>query len=1163
MSNAVAPAQAEHFRPLRVFLIGWAGSPGMMVQGIIRGLHAQELQLEITHMPAPPTEAAAIAGADIIFLQGFANPSEFLPLRELLASLPDHPQVLACGVPCAPELLELATAPSPGIAARLRAALSSLDPAALRHAILVAAHGVDSQRPDPGALQASQPAGRFKLGTEESDPAQPTADIGLMLSPFQVSNKDLAVAQAVAHALQNHGLRPVAWAGDPTTVAKGKMPAPKVAAWVNLSGFTLAGTHANPRVPEGVEYLGNQRTPLFTPAILQRTTAAEWAQMPGLTPGQLSMNIAVPEFEGALFPWVVALRGPAGLEPYKPGIKLLAQRVARTIHLQQTPVAQRKISITLFGHDSDGTIGTAANLDVFESLWRFLAELAATGYSVAVPDSPQALIDALLGAGNTQRAQCSVADRWPVADYIAALNSAVADFPDDAIADQIRRIDPLWGRVPGAVDTDGRHMEIRGAYFGNVFVGIQPDFGDYADPLNVLMAPEAAPSHSFAAYYAWLSQKFAHDAMLHWGTHGAQEFMPGRATGMVADDWPQLLTGGVPHFYLYAMSNPAEGTIAKRRSAAGLVSYLTPQLVEAGLYGALAAVGEECQRLLTGELIDAAACAELVELVADANLEEFPVPDSTAPDAAWGSWVAEVSKAVEAVRATPVPEGLHIVGQAIAPEDTHDMLQLALSYPAGEHAPLTESWDPAEQEALLEVVCRGGELQELPANLVQREETIAWYRHLRHIWGNVTNNGEVAGLLTALDGLYVPPVAGGEPASHPDALPTGRNIHGEDPAVLPTATAVRRGAATAEALLEAEVAAQGSYPESIAMVIWGLDNMKTRGEGIAQAFRLIGAEPQVDSRGRVSQYRIIPLEELGRPRIDVVLTLSGVGRDLLSGPVQLLDDAIREVASLDEPANQNFLRLHAQANAAQGIAAEDAITRVFAMAPGNYGTGVNKMVQAGTWEDPQELAEVYLHRMSFAWGKNASGKPAPDALRAALTPVRTTFQNVDSTEISLAGVDHYFEFLGGVSAVVESLTGEKPQARVSQAWQHETNVSTLEDAMRLESRSRLLNPKWYEAQLAHGYQGVAMVRTRFENTFGMQATTQAVDNWVFDEAAQTFILDDALRERMMEENPAAVFSMTQRLLEAAERGLWDADPDMLEDLEDLADDIDAHLEGMA
>lgn len=1125
----------------------------MMLQGIIRGLVTQSLSLEITHLPQPPKDAADLA-TDILFLQGFANPSEYLPLRDLITTLDPQPTIIACGVPCGPELLELATAPSPGIAARLRTALASLNPAALRHAILVAASAVDPARLDPGALVETQPHGIIQLEGIQANLPEQRGRVGLMLSPFQVSNKDMDVAHAVAHALQQHQLQSIAWAGDPTTDST----APQVDTWINLSAFTLAGTHANPRVPEGVSFLESAGTPLFTPAILQRTSAADWEDMPGLTPGQLSMNIAVPEFEGALFPWVIAFKGDSGLEPYEPGIALLAQRVARTIALAHKPAADRRVSITLFGHDSDGTIGTAANLDVFASLWHFLQELSQAGYTVAVPDSPQQLVDTLLNDASTQRSQCTVAARWPVPEYIAALNGSATTPGQDHIA----RIDPLWGRVPGAVDTDGRHMEIRGAYFGNVFVGIQPDFGDYADPLNVLMAPQAAPSHSFAAYYTWLSQVFEHDAMVHWGTHGALEFMPGRATGMVAADWPQLLTGGVPHFYLYAMSNPAEGTIAKRRSAAGLVSYLTPQLVEAGLYGALAAVGEECQRLLTSAEIDERACTELVQLCADAHLVELPAPDSSEA-AAWQQWVAEVSQTVEAIRAAPIPEGLHTVGVPIAPEKTVDILQLAISYPLGNAAPLDEQWTEAECTALVGVVARGGTVKELPQKLQERPETLGWYRHLHHIWYHTTHNAEVTGLLTALGGKYVLPVAGGEPASHPDALPTGRNIHGEDPAVLPTATAVRRGAATAEALIQAELETTGSYPESIAMVIWGLDNMKTRGEGIAQAFRLIGASPEVDGRGRVTKYTILSPKELGRPRIDVVLTLSGVGRDLLSGPMQLLDDAIREIASLDEDPSENFLLKHALANQDAGLSANYAITRIFAMAPGNYGTGVNKLVQASTWEDSAEIAEVYLQRMGFAWGKHSNGKPASEALAAALTPVRTTFQNVDSTEISLAGVDHYFEFLGGVSTVVEHLSGNKPQARVSQAWQHDTNIATLEDAMRTESRTRLLNPTWYEAQLKHGYQGVAMVRTRFENTFGMQATTQSIDDWVFDEAAQTFILDDELRERMLEENPAAVFSMTQRLLEAAERGLWDADPDMLDELEDLADDIDAQLEGMA
>ena len=380
---------------------------------------------------------------------------------------------------------------------------------------------------------------------------------------------------------------------------------------------------------------------------------------------------------------------------------------------------------------------------------------------------------------------------------------------------------------------------------------------------------------------------------------------------------------------------------------------------------------------------------------------------------------------------------------------------------------------------------------------------------------------------------------------------------------MPTPTAARRGAATADALVEQLRHEEGHYPESIAMVIWGMDNVKTNGEGIAQAFHLIGAEPLTDERGRVSRFRIIPLEELGRPRVDVVCTMSGVGRDLLAGPMELLDDAIHAIASLPEEPEDNPVRAHAMQQAEElGLDLDSAATRIYATAPGNYGTGVNKLVQSSEWDDNSDLAEVYLHRMGHAWGKHVKGKENRALLESNLSRVSATFQNVDSTEISLAGVDHYFEFLGGVSSVVETVSGSRPSAKVSHAWQHETNVESLDDAMRLESRTRLLNPAWYEAQLKHGYQGVANIRSRFENTFGMQATARVVDNWVFDRTASTFITDDDMRERLAEHNPAAVLSMTERLLEAADRGLWEADDDVLDQLEDISDSLDATVEGV-
>lgn len=1180
---------------------------------------------------------AELAAADAVFVQGPMTPEDIDALGAALdaaieeANRSGRAFVVSASAPCADPIVDRATSPRPGITARLREALRQLTPDGMCHAIRLV-RTVLAGVPDPGSLAQSRPHGIISLDDDDllracgysvraADGETPTggetsADgddrpqivhapagvrIGIAASPFQVASHDTLAVSYIAKLVEASGATAIVWAGDPTDVPDGIEPPPTVDAWMNLTGFTLAGTHANPRVDNGVEFLTNTGVPMITPVPLLRMALDRWqtSDLPGLTAGQVSMNIAIPEFESGLAPWVIGGRGIPAVEtddPDRPGdprlavermlpdpymCALVVNRTIRTVALRRLPAKQRKLSITIFGHDADGTIGTAAHLDVFRSLWNSLHHLRAEGYTVDIPETPEALVDSLFDSDAGNRSTCHVAATWPATEYNEALTSS-----------QVSRIDRLWTRTPGMIDTDGRELFIRGVRLGNVFIGVQPDFGDVADPLNVLMAPEVSPSHSFAAYYLWLEHEFSNDVMLHWGTHGALEFMPGRSTGLIRDDWPLLLTDSVPHSYLYAMSNPAEGTIAKRRSFAGLISYLTPQLIDAGLHGALAAAAEEAFRLLTSAKdgsveLNADTCSELVTLAAEADLTDCPPPNSGDADEGdagnaqhdeadgsrnpWHEWVSSVSATSERIRRTPIPEGLHTLGEPLSQDKTARILNLACTYPLATSDPLADHLTEDQITEAVDAVVHDdfARFSSLVAGAFDNdaETTTAtptsWFRHLRRLHSQLTSSKETDGLLAALSGAYVPPAPGGEPASRPESLPTGRNTHGADPATMPTPTAARRGAATADALVEQLRHEEGHYPESIAMVIWGMDNVKTNGEGIAQAFHLIGAEPLTDERGRVSRFRIIPLEELGRPRVDVVCTMSGVGRDLLAGPMELLDDAIHAIASLPEEPEDNPVRAHAMQQAEElGLDLDSAATRIYATAPGNYGTGVNKLVQSSEWDDNSDLAEVYLHRMGHAWGKHVKGKENRALLESNLSRVSATFQNVDSTEISLAGVDHYFEFLGGVSSVVETVSGSRPSAKVSHAWQHETNVESLDDAMRLESRTRLLNPAWYEAQLKHGYQGVANIRSRFENTFGMQATARVVDNWVFDRTASTFITDDDMRERLAEHNPAAVLSMTERLLEAADRGLWEADDDVLDQLEDISDSLDATVEGV-
>lgn len=428
---------------------------------------------------------------------------------------------------------------------------------------------------------------------------------------------------------------------------------------------------------------------------------------------------------------------------------------------------------------------------------------------------------------------------------------------------------------------------------------------------------------------------------------------------------------------------------------------------------------------------------------------------------------------------------------------------------------------------------------------------------------------ELEGLARALRGEYVEPGPGADIIQNPGILPTGRNTHAVNPYSVPSATAMRRAEPVARALLDRHRQEAGRYPETIAMVLWGIDNIKTEGEAVAQVLWLLGVTPRRDSMNRATDVDVIPISELCRPRADIVMTVSGIFRDLFGATMALLDNAVRRVAALDEPPDMNFVKRHVDEQILEtGCSFDEAAVRVFSNAAGNYGTNVNFLVLDSRWEDSRELGDLFVTRKCFAYGRDSQGRgvdgrEARSLLERALSRVDVTYQNIDTTEVGITDVDHYFEYLGGVSKAVEKQTGARPSIYLSDTLTPGTKVRTLEETVRLETRTKTLNPKWFEGMLQHGFSGVAEIEHHVSNTFGWSATADAVDDWVYDEVAATFVLDEQMLERLRSLNPHSTHTLVGRLLEASGRGFWSADPSVLEQLRDAFAALEDKLEGVA
>ena len=544
-----------------------------------------------------------------------------------------------------------------------------------------------------------------------------------------------------------------------------------------------------------------------------------------------------------------------------------------------------------------------------------------------------------------------------------------------------------------------------------------------------------------------------------------------------------------------------------------------------------------------------------------------------------------------------IPTGLHVFGRAAELQEKADLLRMVASFDRPEHGvialptliadalgidgydgllretPTSETRDMVDGivSDAVQRFCEGGvEIAATWLNLktgVDCEKSLPTFSMLAGIAEHLDSNSELESLMRALSGEYISPGPGADIVQNPLVLPTGRNTHAVNPYSVPSQVAFARAKFTTDALLGRYVEEHGSYPRAMALVLWGLDNIKTQGEGAAQALWLLGVRPVRDALNRATEVEVIPLEELQRPRIDVVMTVSGIFRDLFSPTMTLLDKAVRRVAVLDEPHELNYVRRNISEGMEQGVSGfDDAVTRVFSNAPGNYGTNVNFMVMDSQWETAETLGDLFVTRKCFAYSRDSQGRiiegrEARHLMDDALSRVEATYQNLDSFEVGITDVDHYFEYLGGISKAVEMRTKARPAIYVCDSLSPQTRVRSLEETVRLESRSKTLNPKWYEGMLKHGFRGVAEIENHVANTFGWSATADAVDPWIYTEISKTFLMDPIMFKRLLDLNPYSVHSLTKRLVEAHDRGYWNPDEEVVEKLRDIVVDLQVQFGG--
>jgi magnesium chelatase subunit H len=1007
---------------------------------------------------------------------------------------------------------------------------------------------------------------------------------------------------------------------------KGVAPLPIVDAVVSLTGFALVGGPAKQDHPKAIETLKKLNCPYMVALPLVFQTTEEWENSDlGLHPIQVALQVAIPELDGAIEPIILSGRdGATGKAiALQDRIEAISQRAMKWAMLRRKPKLDKKVAITVFSFPPDkGNVGTAAYLDVFGSIYEVLKALKGNGYDLPeLPESAEKLMQEVIhdATAQYQSPELNVAYRMSVAEY-------------EEFTPYSERLEENWGPPPGNLNSDGQNLLIFGKHFGNVFIGVQPTFGYEGDPMRLLFSRSASPHHGFAAYYTYLERIWGADAVLHFGTHGSLEFMPGKQMGMSIDCYPDSLIGKIPNLYYYAANNPSEATIAKRRSYAETISYLTPPAENAGLYKGLQELSELIASYQT--LKDTGRGVPIVDAIVEkcrlVNLDkDITLPPEQERGVAAGmtaedrdNLVGLVYRKLMEIESRLLPCGLHVVGKPPTAEEAIATLVnianldreedglvslsriIALScdrniddiYTNNDKGiladvELLQNITLACRDAVTALVkeqtdAEGRVSLVSKLNFFNMGKKTPWieslhaagykkvdpdlikplFEYLEFCLQQVCADNELGALLRALEGEYIIPGPGGDPIRNPDVLPTGKNMHALDPQSIPTTGAIKSAKVVVDRLLERQrTDNDGNYPETIAVVLWGTDNIKTYGESLAQVMWMVGVKPVPDALGRVNKLELLSLEELGRPRIDVVINCSGVFRDLFINQMNLLDKAVKMAAEADEPLEMNFVRKHALKQAEEmGINLRQAATRVFSNASGSYSSNVNLAVENSTWESEAELQEMYLTRKSFAFSSDNPGTMEQDRqiFESSLKTAEVTFQNLDSAEISLTDVSHYFD--SDPTKLIGSLRadGKKPTSFVADTTTANAQVRTLSETVRLDSRTKLLNPKWYEGMLSHGYEGVREISKRLVNTTGWSATAGAVDNWVYEDVNGTFIQDEEMQKRLLNLNPHSFRKIVSTLLEVNGRGYWETSESNLDRLRELYQEVEDRIEGV-
>lgn len=1055
--------------------------------------------------------------------------------------------------------------------------------------------------------------------------------VGILFSRLSWTSKNTAIEDTLIRSLEQHGMNVIAafsyGVRDDSVGSIGIAGVIRqffmdtngccIDALVKLI-MTPVGPLTEPEFNEngffsGVDLYKKMNVPIFHPIISSYLTLAQWEESPGLK-NDVAWGVTMPEFEGEIEPIFIGARSSeASAElsshPVPDRCEKIAQRVKNWITLSKKPVHERKVAFILNNNPCasvEANVGAASHLDSLESVARILQRMQQAGYSITPPVDGKELITNIL------EHKAISEFRWTTVEDIVAKGGTLTLMGMETYLPYFRclphpvqeKVIKTWGEAPGLGMVHEEKILITGVRYGNATISVQPKRGCYGarcdgEVCKILHDPECSPPHQYLATYYYLSTIFGADVLVHVGTHGNMEFLPGKGVGLSQECFPDVAIGTIPHLYIYNADNPPEGTIAKRRTYATLVDHMQTVLTQGGLYEELEEIENLLNQYETAKNDPARAHAlqhMLLDAIEAAHLDKDM---HLSPDTPLADIVAKAHEALSKIRNTQIQNGMHIFGEIPQGDKRLDFINSIIRFDSGELSPrriiasivgldLSELLTNQNKYSDEHGASNGALLERLEAItkqfiwVVLNEPEVSYQEifsrnllpeqirnldlicdRIRDINRRIDESKEIDSLLQGFDGRYIPAGPSGLISrGHEEVLPTGRNFYSLDPFRVPTRAATRVGQRLADALIAKHVNDEGTVPENVAFYWMAGDIMSSDGEMYAELLWLLGTEPVWQANGQVKSFSIVPLEKLGRPRIDITVRTSGILRDNFSNCYELVDEAVQAVAALDEPLEQNFVRKHAQKTMAdEGSSFRDATLRIFSSRPRTYGNGVNLAVLASAWKTEADLADIYVAWNGYAYGKDIQGKFAHEQLAANLSTVSVTFNKVQSDEYDLLGCCCYFGTHGGMTAAARHYSGNEVKPYYGDTREPENiEVRDLADEIRRVVRTKLLNPKWIEGMKEHGYKGASDMMKRITRVYGWEASTQEVDDWIFDDIAETFVNDDEMRQFFEDNNPYALEEIARRLLEAQQRGLWNADEQVLEDLKNNYLEIESWME---